>query len=197
MVLAGVLVGLLYENSIAAVLNTEAVQHIAEIILAVLLFVDATEVRGGRLWGGYPGLPWAVLLLIAGVAGRRPHAAGVVIGSLLAWLLNRAHHAGWVTAQSGRLAVLVAPLLTYAATVAIDGNGFVASFVCGTAFRYAHRLLKARRVRDGRADRAEVRADALSKDLHLPEDVTTVLTTTMWFVVGIAAILAFSRRPAA
>ncbi|HET6704876.1 cation:proton antiporter [Amycolatopsis sp.] len=285
MVLAGVLVGLLYENSIAAVLNTEAVQHIAEIILAVLLFVDATEVRGGRLWGGYPGLvarvlfialpvslalaallgwllfpglPWAVLLLIAGVtmptdfapaeqlvrdrtlsmrvrsvlnvesgyndgivsplflfalilagdhtqqrtpldalATALPFAAkalvaGVVIGSLLAWLLDRAHHAGWVTAQSGRLVVLLAPLLTYAATVAVDGNGFVASFVCGTAFRYLHRVLKARRVRDGRADRAEVRADALSKDLHLLEDVTTLLTTTMWFVVGIAAILAFS-----
>ncbi|WP_206796007.1 cation:proton antiporter [Amycolatopsis sp. MtRt-6] len=285
MVLAGVLVGLLYENSIAAVLNTEAVQHIAEIILAVLLFVDATEVRGGRLWGGYPGLvarvlfialpvslalaallgwllfpglPWAVLLLIACVAmptdfapaeqlvrdrtlsmrvrsvlnvesgyndgivsplflfalilaGDRtqqrtpldalatalPFAAkalvaGVVIGSLLAWLLDRAHHAGWVTPQSARLVVLLAPLLTYAATVAIDGNGFVASFVCGTAFRYLHRLLKARRVRDGRADRAEVRADALSKDMHLLEDVTTLLTTTMWFVVGIAAVLAYS-----
>ncbi|MEV4049877.1 cation:proton antiporter [Amycolatopsis sp. NPDC049688] len=285
MVLAGVLVGLLYEDSIAAVLNTEAVQHVAEIILAVLLFVDATEVRGGRLWGGYPGLvarvlfvalpvslalaallgwllfpdlPWAVLLLIAGVtmptdfapaeqlvrdralsmrvrsvlnvesgyndgivsplflfalilagdhsqqrtpidalATALPFAAkalvaGVVIGSLLAWLLDRAHHAGWVTAQSGRIVVLLAPLLTYAATVAVDGNGFVASFVCGTAFRYLHRLLKARRVRDGRADRAEVRADALGKDLHLLEDVTTLLTTTMWFVVGIAAILAFS-----
>ena len=46
MVLAGVLVGLLYENSIAAVLNTEAVQHIAEIIVAVLLFVDAPVSAG-------------------------------------------------------------------------------------------------------------------------------------------------------
>jgi len=285
MVLAGVLVGLLNENSIAAVLNTEAVQHAAEIILAVLLFVDATEVRGGRLWGGYPrlvtrvllvampvslalaallgwllfpGLPWAVLLLIACVtvptdfapaeglvrdrtlsmrvrsvlnvesgyndgivsplflfalilAGDRtqkgtpldalatalPFAAkalvvGVVLGAVLAWLLDRAHHAGWVTGQSGRIAVLLAPLLTYTATVTIDGNGFVASFVCGIAFRYVHRLLKAHRVRDGRSDRAEVRADALGKDLHLLEDVTTLLTTTMWFVVGIAGVLAFS-----
>lgn len=285
MVLAGAVVGLVNEDSIAAVLNTDAVQHAAEIILAVLLFVDATEVRGGRLWGGYPGLvarvllialpvslalaavlgrllfpdlPWAVLLLIAGVtvptdfapaerlvrdralsmrvrsvlnvesgyndgivsplflfalilAGDRtqerspldalatalPFAvkavvAGVVLGSVLAWLLDRAHHAGWITAQSGRIAVLLAPLLAYTATVAIDGNGFVASFVCGIAFRYVHRLRKARRVLDGHGDRAEVRADALSKDLHLLEDVTTLLTTTMWFVVGIAAVLAFS-----
>ncbi|WP_020659992.1 cation:proton antiporter [Amycolatopsis benzoatilytica] len=284
MVVAGVVVGLLNEQSIAAVLNTEAVQHAAEIILAVLLFVDATEVRGGRLWGGYPGLvaralliampvslalaallgwllfpglPWAVLLLIACVtvptdfapaervvrdralsmrvrsvlnvesgyndgivsplflfalilagdttqqrtpldalATALPFAlkalvAGVVIGSLVAWLLDRAHQAGWVTGQSGRIAVLLTPLLTYTATVAVDGNGFVASFVCGIAFRYVHRLRKARRVRDGRADRAEIRADAFGNDLHLLEDFTALLTTTMWFVVGIAAILAF------
>lgn len=38
-------------------------QHAAEIILAVLLFVDATEVRAGRLWGAYPGLVARVLLV--------------------------------------------------------------------------------------------------------------------------------------
>jgi sodium/hydrogen antiporter len=285
MVLAGVAVGLLNVNSIAESLNTETSQHAAEIILAVLLFVDATEVRAGRLWGAYPGLvarvllvampislavaallgwllfpslPWAALLLIACVtvptdfapaervvrdpalsvrvrstlnlesgyndgivsplflfalilAGSQseqrtplealatvlPFAvkavvAGVVIGLLLGWLMDRAHQAGWVTAQSGRVAVLLAPLLTYTATVAIDGNGFVASFVCGIAFRYVHRLLKAARVRAGRADRAEFRADALNSDLHLLEDVTGLLTMTMWFVVGIAAVLTFS-----
>ncbi|MCK2244420.1 MULTISPECIES: cation:proton antiporter [unclassified Crossiella] len=285
MVLVGVAVGALNEDSIAAVLNTEAVQLAAEIILAVLLFVDATEVRGGRLWGGYPGLvarvllialpvslalaallgwllfpdlPWPVLLLIAGItvptdfaAAERlvrdralsmrvrsvlnveggyndgivsplflfalilagdesqqrsplaalatvlPHAvkavlAGVLLGTVLAWLLAKAHQAGWVTDQSARVAVLLAPLLTYTATVAIDGNGFVASFVCGVAFRYVHRLHKARRIKDHPGDRTEIRADALTRDLHLLEDVTTLLTMSMWFVVGIAAVLAFS-----
>jgi NhaP-type Na+/H+ or K+/H+ antiporter len=79
MVLAGVLVGLLNENSIAAVLNTEAVQHAAEIILAVLLFVDATEVRGGRLWGGYPRLVTRVLLVAMPVS--------LALAALLGWLL--------------------------------------------------------------------------------------------------------------
>jgi NhaP-type Na+/H+ or K+/H+ antiporter len=88
--------------------------------------------------------------------------------------------------------VLLAPLLTFTATVAIDGNGFVASFVCGIAFRYVHRLLKAARVRAGRADRAEFRSDALNSDLHLLEDVTGLLTMTMWFVVGISAVLIFT-----
>ncbi|WP_439657224.1 cation:proton antiporter [Lentzea sp. HUAS TT2] len=281
MVLAGVVVGLFEPNAIAEGLNTESVQHAAEIILAVLLFVDATEVRAGRLWGAYPGLvarvllvampvsiavaallgwllfptlPWAVLLLVACVtvpidfapaervvrdpglsvrvrgtlnvesgyndgivtplflfalilAGddtqdRTPLEAlgtvlpfalkailaGVVIGTLLGWLMDLAHQADWVSEQSARVAVLLAPLLTYTATVAIDGNGFVASFVCGIAFRYVHRLLKARRVRTGRA---EARGDALNTDLHLLEDVTGLLTMTMWFVVGIAAVLTF------
>ncbi|MEU7479859.1 cation:proton antiporter [Lentzea sp. NPDC042327] len=285
MVLAGVAVGLANEDSIAAVFNTEAAQHVAEIILAVLLFADATEVRAGRLWGAYPGaaarvllvamplslglaavlgwllfpsLSWAVLLLVACVTVPTDFAAaervvrdpalsvrvrstlnvesgyndgivsplflfalvlagdhtqerspvealatvlpfavkavvvGVVLGLLLGWLMDRAHRAGWVTAQSGRVAVLLAPLLTYTATVAIDGNGFVASFVCGIAFRYVHRLLKARRVRAGAADRAEIRADVLNNDLHLLDDVTGLLTMTMWFVVGIAAVLTFS-----
>ncbi|MDX3658842.1 cation:proton antiporter [Streptomyces sp. ID05-26A] len=281
MVLAGVAVGLSEPNAIAEGLNTESVQHAAEIILAVLLFVDATEVRAGRLWGAYPGLvarvllvamplsiavaallgwllfptlSWAVLVLIACVtvpidfapaervvrdralsvrvrgtlnvesgyndgivtplflfalilagddsqertplealATVLPFAvkalvAGVVIGALLGWLMDLAHQAGWVSDQSARVAVLLAPLLTYTATVAIDGNGFVASFVCGITFRYVHRLLKARRVRTGRA---EARTDALNSDLHLLEDVTGLLTMTMWFVVGIAAVLTF------
>jgi sodium/hydrogen antiporter len=118
--------------------------------------------------------------------------AGVVLGTVLGWLMDHAHQAGWLTGQSGRIAVLLAPLLTYTATVAIDGNGFVASFVAGVAFRYVHRLRKARRVHDGRADRAEIRADTVNKDFLLLEDVTTLLTMTMWFVVGIAAVLVFS-----
>jgi NhaP-type Na+/H+ or K+/H+ antiporter len=282
MVLAGVAVGLFNQDSIAGGLNTESAQHAAEIILAVLLFVDATEVRAGRLWGAYPGLvarvllvampvslalaallgwllfpslSWAVLLLIACVtvptdfapaeqvvrdrslsmrvrstlniesgyndgivsplflfalilAGDQsqertplealgtvmPFAvkalvAGVVIGAVLGWLMDRVHQAGWVTGQSARVVVLLVPLLTYTATVAIDGNGFVASFVSGIAFRYVHRLLKARRVHKGRD---EARTDELNTDLHLLEDVTGLLTMTMWFVVGIAAVLIFS-----
>ncbi|SER86272.1 MULTISPECIES: cation:proton antiporter [Lentzea] len=281
MVLAGVVVGWFEPSGIADGLNTESVQHAAEIILAVLLFVDATEVRAGRLWGPYPGLvarvllvampisiavaallgwllfprlPWEVLLLIAcvtvpidfapaervvrdkGLSARvrstlnveggyndgivtplflfalvlagddtqertplealgtvLPFAvkallAGVVIGALLGWLMDLAHQADWVSDQSARVAVLLTPLLTFTATVAIDGNGFVASFVCGITFRYVHRLLKARRVRTGRA---EARTDALNSDLHLLEDVTGLLTMTMWFVVGIAAVLTF------
>jgi len=285
MVAAGVVIGLVNEQSINLVLNTHAMQYAAEIVLAVLLFVDATEVRGGRLWGSspglvarvllvamplslgaamllgwwlFPGLPWPVLLLLAGVvvpidfapaervvrdrglparvrsvlnvesgyndgivsplflfalilAGdqtqkRTPFDAlatvlpfalkalvvGLLFGAALALLLTAAHRTGWLTGQSGRIAVLLVPLLTYTATVAVDGNGFMASFICGVTFRYVHRLAKARQIRHSPQGRDLVRAGVLDEDFRLLDDVTALLTMTLWFVVGVSAVLAFS-----
>src|SRR5687768_5647703 len=79
MVLAGVAVGLLNQSKIAEGLNTETAQHAAEIILAVLLFVDATEVRAGRLWGAYPALVSRVLLVAMPLS--------LAAAALLGWLL--------------------------------------------------------------------------------------------------------------
>lgn len=283
MVLAGVVVGLLNEDSIAVALNTEPMQRAAEIILAVLLFVDATEIRGGRLWGSSPGpvarvlfiamplslglamlvgwplfpdLPWPMLLLIASVVvpidfapaerlvrdrSLPPHVrsvlnvesgyndgivsplflfalilagdteqkatplealttalpfavkaivVGVALGTVLALVIDRAHGAGWMTDQSRRIIVLLAPLLTYTVTVGIDGNGFVASFVCGIAFRYVHRLAKARRLHKTPRDPSPAGTSILGEDFRLLEDVTSLLTMTMWFTVGVVAVLA-------
>ena len=91
LVLAGVAVGFTTQDVLADSLNTDAAQHVAEIILAVLLFIDATDIRGGLfgrepraavrilfvamplslalsvaagLWL-LPGLSWAVLLIVA------------------------------------------------------------------------------------------------------------------------------------
>ncbi|NUT96160.1 MAG: sodium:proton exchanger [Saccharothrix sp.] len=284
-VTAGVVIGLVNEKSISLVLNTEAMLYVAEIVLAVLLFVDATELRGGRLWGSspglaarvlliamplslvaamvlgwwlFPGLPWPVLLLLAGVvvpidfapaervvrdrglpgrvrnvlnvesgyndgiisplflfalilAGdqsqeRTPLSAlatvlpfalkallvGLLFGAALALLLTAAHRTGWLTEQSGRIVVLLVPLLTYTATVAVDGNGFVASFVCGVTFRYVHRRAKARQIRHSPGGRDLLRAGVLDEDFRLLEDFTTLLTMALWFLVGVTAVLAFS-----
>ncbi|WP_232666540.1 cation:proton antiporter domain-containing protein [Pseudonocardia sp. TRM90224] len=284
MVLAGALAAFTVAGSVAEALNTEVAQHAAEVILAVLLFVDAIEVRRGRLWGHSPGLAARLLLVamplsvLAAVAVGVPlfpglalpallvlacvvmpidfapservvrdrrlsvrmrsvlnveggyndgiispvfvfalalaaggarsaanplaalgtavsHAvlaivAGLVLGSLLGWLLDRAAGLAWTTDQSRRVVVVLAPLLTYAAAVAIGGNGFVASFVCGIAFRYVHRALVARRLR--RPDHVLVgtgRAGAaMGKDFALLEDVTALMTMVMWFVVGLAGV---------
>ncbi|GHE05634.1 cation:proton antiporter domain-containing protein [Streptomyces alanosinicus] len=283
MVLAGILVGLGVENSVVAVLNTEVAQHAAEIILAFLLFVDATEVRGGRLWGNsprlvtrmllvalplslgtamlvgklaFPGLSWAMMLVLACVVvpidfapseqvvrDRRLPArvrsvlnvesgyndgivsplflfalllaggsstvhtpldalataaaqaskavlAGLVIGSLVGWLLHQAGRAGWTTEQSRRISVVLTPLIAYTAGVEIGGNGFVTSFVCGIAFRYVHRVLVARRIRGANAPRPAGGSSTVSRDFGLLEDATALMT--MWFVVGIAAVVTFS-----
>ncbi|GAA1974357.1 cation:proton antiporter [Amycolatopsis minnesotensis] len=282
MVLAGVLVGLGVQDSVAAALNTEVAQHVAEIILAFLLFVDATEVRGGRLWGNSPGLvarmlllalpiglgaamllgaalfpdlSLAMLLIIACVVvpidfapsehvvrDRRlparvrsvlnvesgyndgivspvflfalliagsgstvstPLAAlgtalwqavlaivvGLALGGVVAWLLHRSDRAGWMTAQSRRIAVLLTPVVAYAGAVQIGGNGFVTSFVCGIAFRYAHRLLIARRIHRTPSARRGHALTALTRDFGLLEDVTALMTMTMWFVVGLATVV--------
>lgn len=275
LVLAGVVTGLFTQSHLAATLNSVVAQHIAEVILAVLLFVDATELPGGRLFGKdpasaarallvalplslitmvllgsllLPSLPIALLLLIACIivptdfapaetlvrdrripakvrdvlnvesgyndgivsplflfalilvgtnsvsrtpmealgttvpAAVRAVVAGFVIGALVAWLMNRADRAHWMTEQSRRITVLVTPLLAYTATVAMDGNGFVAAFVCGIAFRF---------VRQAPVRRQDASAPDAS-DFQLIEDTNSMMTMCMWFFFGNAVVLALS-----
>ncbi|THC47300.1 cation:proton antiporter [Streptomyces sp. A1499] len=273
LVLAGVATGLFTHSEIAVALNSKIALHVAEITLAVLLFVDATELRGGRLFGRDPGsaarlllvalplglgatvllagvllpeLSAAVLLLIACVvtptdfapaeslvrdrriparvrnvlnvesgyndgivspiflfalvlAGsttekRTPSEAlattvpfavkalviGALIGALLAWLMNLAQRANLMSDQSRRIIGLVIPLLTYTSTVAVHGNGFVAAFVAGVAFRYVRR-----------AGQRHGGGAPAGSDLQLVEDTSALMTMVMWFFFGNAVVLAF------
>jgi NhaP-type Na+/H+ or K+/H+ antiporter len=286
MVLAGAVVGWTVEGSVAAVLNTTAAQRVAEVILAVLLFVDATEVRGGRLWGRAPGLAARLLLvalplsLVAAIAagalllpqlslpvllvlacvvmpidfasnesvvrdprlplrlrnaltveggyndgivspvflfalalagggahgdeGEGPlHAlttalpqaviaivVGLLVGTLLSGAVDLAAVRSWTTDQSHRVVVLLTPLASYTAALALGGNGFVATFVCGIAFRYVHGVLSARRWRrrGERTVEAPVGVDRVRRDYSLLVDITSLLSTAMWFVVGVAGV---------
>jgi NhaP-type Na+/H+ or K+/H+ antiporter len=283
MVLVGAGVGLTVEGSIAAVLNTTAAQRVAELILAVLLFVDATEVRGGRLWGrspglaarlllvalplslaaavgaGFlllPGLSLPVLLVLACVvmpidfvtsesvvrhprlslrlrtalnveggyndgivspffvfalvlAGGGAHGTGeqgpvdalttalpqaliailvgLVAGSLLGAAIDVAAVRGWTSEQSARIVVVLAPVVSYTAALAVGGNGFVATFACGIAFRFVHGVLVAGRRRRRVAEVGTATTTGFRSDYVLLEDVTSLLTTAMWFVLGVAA----------
>lgn len=63
LVVAGALVEYLTHGSLADTLNSDTAQHAAEIVLAVLLFVDANAIRAG-MFGGYPRAA-ARLLFIA------------------------------------------------------------------------------------------------------------------------------------
>ncbi|CAA9432248.1 MAG: hypothetical protein AVDCRST_MAG66-3380 [uncultured Pseudonocardia sp.] len=72
-----------------------------------------------------PAAPFATTALVV----------GVMVGSALAAAVDRAAAAGWITDQARRIVVLLAPLLIFRLTVAVGGNGFVASFIGGVAFR--------------------------------------------------------------
>ena len=84
MVLAGGAVGVGAHGAIAEALNTGAAQRAAEIILAVLLFVDATHVRGSLL-GRHPRL--VVRSLLIGIP------VGLLLSIVAGWLLLP--HLGW------------------------------------------------------------------------------------------------------
>ncbi len=264
-VLVGVLIGVLTDDALLDALDTEVAQHAVEIVLAVLLFVDAMEVRGGffgsepraamrvlfvalpmslalsvllGIWL-LPGLDWAVLLVIACVvvpidfapaasilrdvrvpervrdllnveggyndgiispvficavalAGGHSHAesplqalgsavpqaikaiaVGVCIGLVLAAAANVAESRGLMTDQSKRMILVAAPLLSFAVSVAIAGNGFVSAFVCGIAFNF-------------------LRRSESGSDLELIDDVGFLLAVLMWFLFGGAVVAALA-----
>ncbi|WP_067657930.1 cation:proton antiporter domain-containing protein [Nocardia harenae] len=78
MVAAGAVFGAFSSADVAPFLNSEVALHAAEIILAVLLFVDATEVRGG-IFGGEPRAAARLLFLAL------PLSIGLAV--LAGWLL--------------------------------------------------------------------------------------------------------------
>nr|WP_308252552.1 cation:proton antiporter [Rhodococcus qingshengii] len=282
MVLAGGTVAIFGPSTFGTIVGTDTVfvQHAAEIILAVLLFVDATEVKGHRLWGRwpslvgrtlfvampsalalavgagallFPGASFGVLLVLACivmpidfapadnvvrdqslpakvrsvlnvesgyndglvspvflfalalVGGRHaeaqsplgalstalPSAAkaivvGLVLGVAIALAMNWATERNLTTVQSRRIVVLLIPLVVYFSTVLVNGNGFVAAFAAGTAFRYVYRSAVARRLRRLVTRQTPRQPAADSLNASLLEDVTLLLTMVMWFVVGLA-----------
>jgi NhaP-type Na+/H+ or K+/H+ antiporter len=269
MTIAGILVGLFTHGRLAEVLESDLTTNVAEIALAILLFVDATEVRSGRLLGKdawmagrllaialplslaaalglglllLPYLSWAAVLVLAcavvpidfassegllrdrrlphqvrellnveggyndgivspvfayalllagslgashdeGHLGSAVEAAllalltGLVLGTVVGWLLTRAERHAWATSRSSGIAVLVLPVLVYGVAVSVSGNGFVAAFVSGVTFRQV-RLLAG-----GDAEHPRV------GDHDLLDDVTTVMSIAMWFVFGNVVVL--------
>jgi NhaP-type Na+/H+ or K+/H+ antiporter len=63
--------------------------------------------------------------------------SGLVVGAGGGWLVRTARGRGWVDESFGGPTVLALALLAFVAAVAVDGNGFVAAFVGGLAFRNA------------------------------------------------------------
>ncbi|MGJ0203190.1 cation:proton antiporter [Leucobacter sp. gxy201] len=279
MVLCGTIAGLFLRDEISEHLNTDLAEHIVELILAVLLFVDATEVRGGFLAGersvvtrllvvalplsliltgavaiplfdlplfstssialvlvlacivlpvdfapspemmrdrlvprrlrhglavesGYndgifsPIFAFALLLLGAANDGEAltpaealGHAlpaagfavlVGVGVGGFMGAAVRLALARDWVDAHGVRVAMLLVPFVTYECTVALNGNGFVAAFLAGIAYK----LLRTR----GRGDDHDVP----HAELALVDDLGAVASLFMWFIVGSVTALVFT-----
>jgi NhaP-type Na+/H+ or K+/H+ antiporter len=145
LVLAGIAVGFLTRDVLAESLNTEAAQHIAEVILAVLLFIDATDIRGG-LFGSQPraavrvlfiamplslalsvalglwllpGLGWAVLLVIACVVVPTDFAPAA---SILRDQRVPERVRNVLNVEAGYNDGIVSPVFIFALALAADGS---------------------------------------------------------------------------
>lgn len=273
MVSCGTLIGFCFGEEIGEQLNTDLAEHIVELILAILLFVDATEVRGGFLAGarsivtrllvialplsllfavaiglpliGTPSVALVVviacivlpidfaaapemlrnptvpvrlrhslavesgyndgifspvfafaLLLIGDYAGpddlspthALQHALsaagyavlfGAGIGVFMGALIRFSAGRKWADASSIRIAVLLIPFVAYESTVLVQGNGFVAAFLAGLAYRWIRTQNQAKQ------------HDVPHGELSLTEDVGVLASLFMWFILGSVVALFF------
>ena len=271
MVLSGLVIGFILRDDVASHLNTDLAERTVEIVLALLLFVDATEVRGGFLGGerkivgrllglalplsivltvlvGVPllgvssiavvlaiacivlpidfasaaellrdqrlprrirhGLAvesgyndgifsplFAFALLLLGLPGetKSPLAAledavpalgfailvGVGIGGLTGLLARVSSRRDWVTSHGLRIAMVLIPLVTYACATAIGGNGFVAAFLAGIAYKLT------------RLGRAGSHDDVPHAELSLVDEIGQMSALVMWSMFGVVTAFVF------
>ncbi len=108
-------------------------------------------------------------------------AIGVVLGGVIGVLLRIARDRGIANEGGARYAMLLLPLIAYGiATIpAIEANGFVAAFVAGLMYRVT------------RTRGLEVRVIPHA-ELLLVEEVGTLTANFVWYMLGGAALLAFT-----
>ena len=120
------------------------------------------------------GSPWHEL------SAAVPHAVkaiviGFCVGAGFALAANVAERSDWMTEHSKRIIVVAAPALAYTLSLGMEANGFIAAFLCGVGYRYF------RHSHDAKGD------------LELLEDISFLLTSSMWFVFGGVVLIAYWR----
>ena len=130
------------------------------IVTPVVMFALAAAVSAEELESA-PGLPEALAELGIGVVV----GVGLAGGFALRWSRRR----GWAADEFVGIAVLALALVTYTASLAVHGNGFVAAFCGGLAFGAA----------------AGRRAPA---ELLFLEQAGSLVSMLVWFAFGALAI---------
>ncbi|MEU9702625.1 cation:proton antiporter [Streptomyces sp. NPDC047981] len=98
---------------------------------------------------------------------------GSVLGFLASQAVRRALESGWAKPTSLRMAALALPFMTYAASVLVGGNGFVAAFVAGLWYATTVSVI-------GRGS------------LDLVEDSSHLLALAAWYAFGALVAEAFA-----
>jgi len=132
------------------------------IVTPVVLFALAAAVSVEERESA-PGLPEALAELGIGIV------VGVGIGLAGGFALRWSRRRGWAADEFVGIAVLALALVTYTASLAIHGNGFVAAFCGGLAFGAA----------------AGRRAPA---ELVFLEQASSLVSMLVWFAFGALAI---------
>ena len=132
------------------------------IVTPVVLFALAAAVSVEELESA-PGLPEALAELGIGIV------VGVGVGLAGGFALRWSRRRGWAADEFVGIAVLALALVTYTASLAIHGNGFVAAFCGGLAFGAA----------------AGRRAPA---ELVFLEQAGSLVSMLVWFAFGALAI---------
>lgn len=96
-------------------------------------------------------------------------ALGVVFGAAGGWLAGLAHRAGWGSAATLGVGLAALGVLTWALTVEVGGNGFVAAFVAGLGYSATTR---------GR----------MEEPLELSHHVGSAMSWFVWFAFGAAMV---------
>jgi NhaP-type Na+/H+ or K+/H+ antiporter len=106
---------------------------------------------------------------------------GVVLGGLVGMAVRILHRRGFTGDSGARFVMLLLPLTSYGiATIPVlNANGFVAAFVAGLMYRIAR-------------TRGQQERTIPHSELQLVEEMGVLTTSIIWFMLGGAALLAFT-----
>ncbi len=130
---------------------------VAPFVTLSLAVAVAEETAGNQSWLLESGKEIALAIVVA-----------IVVGGLGGRFASEARSRGWASKASESLAVVALAIFAYAGATAVGGNGFVAAFGAGIAFRTA-------------APRSE-------PSVELAESIGLAASYLVWLVFGVALV---------